>query len=395
MKKIALTAIVIVILLTSAMLAYAQPTDSWSTKAPMPTARSNFGLAAVDGKLYAMGGFLGINVNTTEEYNIATNTWTTKAAMPVANYNFEVTVCEGNVYAIGGYSRVIEVYFPSNDSWIVKDWSAKRYGFGVSTVHDKIYVIGGGRSWLYPEYGYSLYNFTDVYDPATDSWTTAAPIPTPILDCLSVEVDNKIYIISDNLIQIYSPENDTWLPSIATNLTFTGYNSGTTRAASTKSPDGTSRIHFINQTAHQIYYPKTNQWSTAPPMLTYRDIFALTSFNNTLFAIGGLHADGWAGRENEMYTQDNTEAISISSPIMSPSASLSPTPSSSPSTTSATPSPSPTINPSTTSTPLLTVSPTSLPSLSIPEFPAWIILLLTASMLAGLIYLRKKTAKTN
>jgi hypothetical protein len=326
---------------------------SWVTKTAMPTARSNLGLAAVNGKLYAIGGFLGININTTEEYNIATDTWAIKAAMPVANSGFKVTVCQNNIYAIGGGMNNIEVYFPSNDSWIVKEWPTRRYGFGVSTVQDKIYVMGGGRSWLYPEYGYSLYNHTDVYDPATDSWTTASPIPIPVLDCQCVEVDNKIYIISDYLIQIYNPITDSWLPSTMTNLTISGYNSGTTKIESTKSSDGENKIHLVNQTTHQIYYPKSNQWSTAQPMLTLRSIFALTSFNDTLFAIGGLHDDGWAGRENEMYTQKKSEPINTISPT-------------------------PTLSP--TSTP--TQQPLSpLPTSTIPEFPTWLIFPLSIMIL--------------
>ncbi len=399
-KHLALT---LVLISLTAFSLFIIPVESqtmgvWISKAAMPTARSSLGLAATNNSIFAIGGFLGINVDTVEKYDLATDTWVTKTPMPVANRGFEVTVCQNNIYTIGGDMGNIEVYFPSNDSWIVKEWSARRYGFGVSTVHDKIYIIGGGRSWLYPEYGYSLYNYTDVYDPATDSWTTAAPIPTPILDCLSVEADNKIYIISDNLIQIYSPENDTWLSSITTNLAISGYNSGTTKVASTKSPDGTSKIHLINQTAHQTYCPKTNQWSTAPPMLTYRNIFALTSYGNSIFSVGGLHADGWAGRENEMYTQENTEPTSLLSPTSSPSASFTTTPSSTISPTiNLTSSPSPASSPTATATPS-PASPeassyptlTLPPSPTIPEFHVWIILPILGVLAVCAMVLRKR-----
>src|SRR5262249_56808238 len=58
----------------------------WVTKASMPTARGELGVAAAaNGKLYAIGGqnisgFLA----TVEEYDPATNTWAPKAPMPTA-----------------------------------------------------------------------------------------------------------------------------------------------------------------------------------------------------------------------------------------------------------------------------------------------------------------------
>ena len=50
---------------------YDVSTDSWIRKAPMPTPRSNFKAAAVDGKIYAIGGrtWGPIFISTVEEYD--------------------------------------------------------------------------------------------------------------------------------------------------------------------------------------------------------------------------------------------------------------------------------------------------------------------------------------
>ena len=53
--------------------------DSWTTKASMPTARAQLGVAVVNGKIYAIGGennsATGPNVlNINEAYDPATNT---------------------------------------------------------------------------------------------------------------------------------------------------------------------------------------------------------------------------------------------------------------------------------------------------------------------------------
>jgi hypothetical protein len=67
-------------------------TKAWSKLAPMPTPRNHHSIAYVDGKLYAIGGRVGScysggwssNVWMNEAYDIATNTWATRAPMPTA-----------------------------------------------------------------------------------------------------------------------------------------------------------------------------------------------------------------------------------------------------------------------------------------------------------------------
>src|SRR5437016_14127153 len=68
--------------------AYDPATDTWTTKASMPTARFGLGVAAIDGVLYAVGGVSNTDdlLATVDEYDSATDTWTTKAAMPTARW---------------------------------------------------------------------------------------------------------------------------------------------------------------------------------------------------------------------------------------------------------------------------------------------------------------------
>jgi hypothetical protein len=81
---------------------------TWTTKAPMPTARVYLGLAAAsNGKLYAVGGENGgLLLATVEEYNPATNTWATKAPMPTARAGLGFAAAgNGKLYAVGGGIR--------------------------------------------------------------------------------------------------------------------------------------------------------------------------------------------------------------------------------------------------------------------------------------------------
>ena len=90
--------------------AYDPTTDMWSIRAPMPTPRAGFGLVALNGILYAVGGTDGTGspvvgyhfVNTVEAYDPTTDTWTTKASMPTPRGWLAVSVVNGVLYAVGG-----------------------------------------------------------------------------------------------------------------------------------------------------------------------------------------------------------------------------------------------------------------------------------------------------
>src|SRR4030042_4750905 len=84
--------------------------NSWMPRAPMHEARAGLGVAAVNGKIYAIGGstrqgswpYAGGIVATNEEYNPATNTWVFKTPMPTPRMDFGIAVYTNKIYCIGG-----------------------------------------------------------------------------------------------------------------------------------------------------------------------------------------------------------------------------------------------------------------------------------------------------
>jgi cytochrome c biogenesis protein CcdA len=89
--------------------AYEPVANTWTTKEPMPTRRSGLGVGVLNGVLYAVGGVpcAGCTygfLNTVEAYDATTNTWTTKASMPTARSELGVGVLNNSLYAIGGYA---------------------------------------------------------------------------------------------------------------------------------------------------------------------------------------------------------------------------------------------------------------------------------------------------
>ena len=64
---------------TANLAAYDPSTQTWATRAPMPTPRSHFAAAAAGGYLYAIGG---IGVGTVERYDPVADSWTAVAPSP-------------------------------------------------------------------------------------------------------------------------------------------------------------------------------------------------------------------------------------------------------------------------------------------------------------------------
>jgi hypothetical protein len=84
---------------------YLPEDNRWESCAPMLLPRGGLGLAAIGGRVYAIGGgwtaYLGFN----ERYDPSTNTWTVFQTPIVGEWrNLGLTAYETSLYAIGGWS---------------------------------------------------------------------------------------------------------------------------------------------------------------------------------------------------------------------------------------------------------------------------------------------------
>jgi len=286
-------------------IAYATE-DSWTALKPMPTARMHFGVAVVDGKIYAIGGYKGYSgsyLASNEMYDPATNTCTTKASMPTPRSGFGAAVVDNKIYVIGGstgtskFTNVNEVYDPETDTWeTLTPMPTTRHAMEANVVDGKIYVIGGSA------------NVNEVYDTKTDTWTTLEPMPTSVGYYSSAVVGTKIYIfggaVEVALTQIYDTKTDTW--SNGTALP-TGVDSA---AAAVIEVKGTQKICVIGGkqnldavNLNQIYDTETDTWSTGAAMPTARYGLATAVVDTLVYAIGGAPSFPYASlTANEQYT---------------------------------------------------------------------------------------------
>jgi len=326
--------LLVLVFLTASSLIMAKPAvfsadvaeDSWVSKAPMQVARSGLGVAAVNGKIYAIGGSVESEyVGTNEEYNPATDTWTFKASMPTPRTGFATAVYQNKIYCLGGYlsngtvTGVNEVYDPATDMWENKtSMPTPRWLLQANVVNAKIYLIGGlaGR------------HVNEVYDPATDAWTKKTPPPTSVDDYASVVVDNKIYLIGghegygsySNQNQIYDPETDIWssgqqAPQKAV-YAAAGVTSGVIAPTRVYVLGVTEPVGIgvnigvrVPSIINQVFDPESDSWTVGASPPTNRINMGVAVVNDKLYAIGGstyedsgLHVPHMPSAVNEQYT---------------------------------------------------------------------------------------------
>jgi N-acetylneuraminic acid mutarotase len=303
--------------------------SSWSILAPMSVERANFGLAVVNGKIYAIGGINGNGspLNTVEEYNPATNSWTTKMNMPTARSGFAVAVYNNKIYVIGGevaggYIGNNEVYDPSSNTWSTKtSMPTPRSDLCASIVDNDIYLIGG-KMYSSSNPFYKQIGTNEVYFPSNDSWSTKEALPTPVYGCSSAVVNGKIYVIGGstqpvspgtativNKNQVYNTRTDNWttaaplpyLSSFGAAVVTQGY----LAPQAIYYIGGYSGGQFIAKT--EVYNLQNNTWSDTEEMPTPRGYLGLVTVDDMLYAIGGFDGISW------LSTNENYEPIAYGS----------------------------------------------------------------------------------
>ncbi|ACB75127.1 Kelch repeat-containing protein [Opitutus terrae] len=202
----------------AAVEVFSPATGTWTTKAPLPTPRSNFGVAVADGRIFVIGGTLADNLSETdvvEAYDPVTDHWTRAASLPTARCQVGAAAVDGKIYAIGGnrhHEHAFEVYDPATDRWSkLPSLEAPRRDAGVVAMDGKIYVaVGLGADARNP------LNRFQVYDPATQRWSERTAAQRPRCDSAIVALGSSIVVIGGwnrgpiVSVEEYVPTHDRW-----------------------------------------------------------------------------------------------------------------------------------------------------------------------------------------
>jgi N-acetylneuraminic acid mutarotase len=181
---------------------------------------------------------------------------------------------------------------------------APRAWFTTSALGGKIYAIGG--------FGDSLLATTlDVYDPATDSWSTPATTGTftPRGSLTSAVVDGKIYVMGgaigpekpsnmSNALEVFDPSSNSWSTPKTTG-TFTPRNNLCACVIGEKiyTLGGYNAERPGDLNILEVFDPLTNTWSTPITSGTFTPHGAFTAnvINGKIYAIGGFNDKGAKG----------------------------------------------------------------------------------------------------
>ncbi len=137
-----------------------------------PSPRSHAAMGAANGKIYMVGGQVGIasGDDTLWEYDPAASTWTQKASIPYPQYDAAMAAVNGKIYLFGKLdydSAVMWEYNPAANVWTRKAGEPIiRSGHTMVTINEKIYLFGG----LDLRQSSVFFNDLWEYDPTTNTW---------------------------------------------------------------------------------------------------------------------------------------------------------------------------------------------------------------------------------
>ena len=181
-----------------ALLAYDPASNTWTEKAPPLVQRSGVSGAAANGLLYVLGGAFFNNGSTIyppdlEAYDPLSDSWTTKAQLPTPRAGVGVAMLNGKLFAVGGsvgsmILPTVEAYDPQTDSWTTKaPLPTARTNPSVSVINGILYAVGGTD-------GTSVLTTVEAYDPVSDMWSAKAPLPIATLSAGSGVVGGVLHV---------------------------------------------------------------------------------------------------------------------------------------------------------------------------------------------------------
>jgi N-acetylneuraminic acid mutarotase len=167
----------------------------------------------------------------------------------VATAQLSPTPCDANPCPLGTFRNLYR-YDPVANSWVTRKSAPHYHRSGAGgVITGKFYVVGG-----FDSKGNATRNF-DVYNPATDSWSTLALLPKPLIGLKASVLQNKLYVASTTAMYAYNPATNTWAQKAAPPVNSSGRAEGA--AAVTVTLDGKQRMVVVGGKENSAGTPRT------------------------------------------------------------------------------------------------------------------------------------------
>lgn len=224
----------------------------WSRLADLPSGVAKFGVAALGNRIYVTGGYdtrAGVWV-----YDIASDTWSAGPALPRGTDNVSTVATADRVWAIGGEAgATLQSFDPVARTWALAPAPpAVRFAATAGVLAGRLHVAGG---WNANNAASASLTRHDVFDPALQTWSTAAPMATARNAAGGAVIDGRLVVVGG------------------------------------RAP-GIRRNDQQPLASVEVYSPATDRWETGPALPTARGSLAVAALAGRIYAFGGEDASG-------------------------------------------------------------------------------------------------------
>lgn len=286
---------------------------SWETTGSLNVPRLNATSSLLDnGRVLVAGGrnfTFDDSLNSAELYNPLTETFALTGSMADGRWSHTATkLPNGKVLVAGGYTDpttganaqpvldTAELYDPVTGTWSVTGAMAVRRALHVAQLlPDGKVLVAGGRTCNAPPPTACNFTFTtgtaEIYDPATGTWSAAAPMNSNRTTTSAVLLDNGKVLVpagfpgGQNTADVYDPATNTWSPTGTLSI-------GRARQGAMLLPNGhalvaVGAIGGPPPITSETYDPATNSWTLAGNLFQARFNYFFTELPNGKVLIAG------------------------------------------------------------------------------------------------------------
>ncbi|KAK1168337.1 kelch-like protein 35 [Acipenser oxyrinchus oxyrinchus] len=244
---------------------YNPETTEWVSAASIPGySKSEFAACTLQNDIYISGGHY--NSSDVWRYVSQLDTWVRVASLIKGRWRHKMAALQGRLYAVGGFDGLdrmgsVERYSSFSNEWLpVAPLLEAVSSAALVSCGEMLYLIGGAVN------DFSNTNKVQCYDPVENQWAYVSPAPFTLRCINAVSFNGTIYVMGGLMDKIYSysPKMDVWsevamLPGSVESCGVTVCNARIyILGGRDKSGIGIDRVHSLD--------PSTGELTEEPPM---------------------------------------------------------------------------------------------------------------------------------
>ncbi len=172
--------------------------DRWFPETPLPTGLERFGMAVIDDRIYAAGGYArgelgGVSPSPAMwSWSPSSRVWQSEAPMPAPRADLALVAVDGRLYAMGGLydDESVFVFDPEAREWssFEAPEGVNRAGSSIIALGQEIIIAGGVRDG-------QTSDRVDIYDVQAEVWRRGPDLPQPRSGAaIAPDADGRVHL---------------------------------------------------------------------------------------------------------------------------------------------------------------------------------------------------------